>query len=936
MRPSPLGPLNARTPGTLRLINVSAPRLSLSTMITSPPRKLNYVSWQTKSLPSTGINLRSKPKSAKPTPALPPKRLLWPSPSRRSKRLKDAIGSTLFQVAAPRVPCHSRAPPPLPPPPSPSSADALTPKAPPPAVLPFMPDLTDRALEPLPTNVAEGPTENNLEEAMLDIQADHPKAPIGVDRSLQEVSNIPPIITPSAGPCAADIERIFAAQFAAFSSQISSQFSALTSRVARIEANNNPAALPAPRAYSPSAPVATLDWASPQDNEDVNFDPVEDFNAEQAWLAADANAAAQRLDTFIEHLFRSINYVPADAALSAQQQSIVYGDYTDAFRAFCERRGLDKSIPFEYSLIPAFNAYLPTFWREKERRSRSAATSITTHHHTHNTTHAAASAGPLLPSHAPSLPPDAQPHPDSPTSTSDSGGKGWTQVGPKGKIVKASYATAAATAATAKPGTQARNAPRPHSTTLAGQTNTLVHASPMPPTLSRIPSRAQLNKMSREDLLSLLRLRFNCTDKISPTLDKSFIVDSILARAAKETPPPKPKPKARLLQTTEFTVIRPIIPGAPPELHQAADLVVRTLKTRMQLQHGRSSPLPVTLLSGRWSSQSSPNFVLIFSGHPPTEAVMQFCRVFTDYFGERSTIIPQSGYARMLINLVPIPRSEDGSLPSPSDILSEMSANPAFHNMTILQDPAWINPEATSKKTGLPKTHASISFSFLDTDGTRASSFHKQPIFMFGGKVKVVKYIAKALLRQCQRCWRLNHSESSCSRPPSTIICPVCGGRHTEDTHGENCPNRSSHSHAGQCDCAPTCFLCRSARLPGKNHSARDASCPLRKRFRPLSSSDVDDTPPADTDVEMTEHAHLSVTRPTPPSQQDFPLLAQSEVTPAPAPRPKVVSTDTPSPIFSVANPRSPTTDELIYLASNPDAMAAFRDILESLKSTSP
>jgi hypothetical protein len=100
----------------------------------------------------------------------------------------------------------------------------------------------------------------------------------------------------------------------------------------------------------------------------------------------------------------------------------------------------------------------------------------------------------------------------------------------------------------------------------------------------------------------------------------------------------------------------------------------------------------------------------------------------------------------MLINLILIPCAEDGSLPSSSNILSEMSANLAFHNMTILQDPTWINPNETSKKMGLPKTHASISFSFLDTDGTRALSFHKQSIFMFGGKVKVVKYMTKVLL----------------------------------------------------------------------------------------------------------------------------------------------------------------------------------------------
>ena len=505
------------------------------------------------------------------------------------------------------------------PPVSPASADALTPKAPPPATLPLVPDPMDHMPEPFAKSAPAGPAEDNLGETMPDVRANQATtAFFGPVCSPQGTANGHPSTALSPGPHASDIERIFAAQFATLSSQISSQISVLSSSIAVIEANRNSTAIPtptpAPKSYSPSVPAASLDWELPQDDGDFNLGPTDDFDTEQARLAEEANAAAQRLDIFIEHLFRSINYIPADAALSAKQQSIVFEDYTDAFRAFCERMGLDESVPFEDSLIPAFNAYLPTFWREKEQKARAAATSLTIQHHSHGTMRTTTTTMPLLPSRAPSLPPVAQTHPcpDPPASISDPDVKGWTQVGPKGKIARASYATAAATTKTT----------RPHPTTPANQAKTPAHPAPAPPTLSRIHSRAQLNKMSREDLLSLLRLCFNCTDKISPTLDKSFIVDSILARAAKETPSPKPKPKACPLQTTEFTVIRPTVPSAPPEHHQAADLIVRTLKTRMQLQHGRNSPLPVTLLSGRWSSQSSPNFVLIFSGQPSSDVMI--------------------------------------------------------------------------------------------------------------------------------------------------------------------------------------------------------------------------------------------------------------------------------------------------------------------------
>lgn len=819
---------------------------------------------------------------------------------------------------------------------SPASVVSLTPKALP-APLPLVPGLTDLALEPPPTDVTVGPPENSLEVAMLDVHTDQVPAPsYPACTSHSGASSSPNVAPPPEAPTSG-IEKIIADQLAVLSSQMTAQFSALSSRVSTIEANLNPTATPtpkAPKAYSPSIPVADLNWGLPSHDGDLANMSDDDFYDEQSHLADEANKAAQVLDDFIEHLFRSINHLPPDATLSVQQQSLVYEEYTEAFRAFCARMGLDDAIPFDRALLPAFDAYLPTFWREKEQRARAMATSITTHYHGRGSGPGAPSLGPLYPNRTPSLPPNAHPCPNSPASASESSTKGWTQVGPKGRIVKASYATAVSAP---NPATQPRGTPHPQSPTLPGPSRSPDQSTQTVRTPSRIPTRAQLNKMSQDDLLSLLRLRFNCTDKISPTLDKSFIVDSILARAAKEAPPPpKTKPKARPLQTTEFTVIRPSVPGGPQECQQAADLVVRSLRTRMQLQHGRNSPLPVSLLSGRWSSQSSPNFVLIFSGQPSTKAVMQFHRVFLDYFGERSTIIPQSGYARMIINLVPISREVDGSLPSPHTILSEMIANPAFHNMTILQDPAWINPNGISKKTGLPKTHASISFSFLDTDGTRVASFHKQQVYMFGGKVKVTKYVTKAILRQCHCCWRLNHSESTCPRPPTTLICPVCGGRHLEDTHGTNCLNRSSHSHAGRCDCAPSCFLCRSAKLPGKNHSARDASCPLQKRFRPLPDTTACEDLPSDNDIDMVEHPHPPPEMVAcPPHQSSLPP-AQSDTTHIPSSQLLTNGAITTTPTFTVANPLNPTPDKLLFLASNPEAMAAYQEILQSIKASSP
>lgn len=221
---------------------------------------------------------------------------------------------------------------------SPTLADTLMPKAPPPAMLPLVPDLMDHMLEPFTMNTPAGPAEGNLNEAMPDIQANLTTTPSGPVLSPQETANGHPSTALSSRPHASDIEHIFVAQFATFSSQISSQLSILSSCIAVIETNRDSAAPPPPalKPYSPLVPVANLEWGLPQDNEDFSLGLTDDFDIEQAHLIEEANEATQCLNTFIEHLFCSINYIPADAAPSSQQQSIVFGDYTDAFHAFCE------------------------------------------------------------------------------------------------------------------------------------------------------------------------------------------------------------------------------------------------------------------------------------------------------------------------------------------------------------------------------------------------------------------------------------------------------------------------------------------------------------------------------------------------------------------------------------------------------------------------
>jgi hypothetical protein len=104
------------------------------------------------------------------------------------------------------------------PPVSPASADTLTPKVPPSAMLPLVPDLMDHMLEPFAKSTPASPTKNNLSETMPDIQADQATTPFGPVCSPQGMANGHPSTTLSPGPHASDIEHIFAAQFATLSS----------------------------------------------------------------------------------------------------------------------------------------------------------------------------------------------------------------------------------------------------------------------------------------------------------------------------------------------------------------------------------------------------------------------------------------------------------------------------------------------------------------------------------------------------------------------------------------------------------------------------------------------------------------------------------------------------------------------------------------------
>ena len=233
------------------------------------------------------------------------------------------------------------------------------------------------------------------------------------------------------------------------------------------------------------------------------------------------------------------------------------------------------------------------------------------------------------------------------------------------------------------------------------------------------------------------------------------------------------------------------------------------------------------LIGGRWGAQTSANFVLIFNGTPGNVAVMQCRKVFYDFFGNDCTIVPQLGYSRVLLRLVPLCRADDGSLPTPDVLLDEIRRNLLFRDLTMFCPLCWL-------KADVPETavHGSVVVTFLDEDGSHTTNITRSPVFMFGGSARAVKFNALPLLAQCDRCWRLGHVSRRCPKPKTLLVCSICGGAHKAADHQFKCKDVKKHSTL-KCDCPCSCINClRESPSTAKGHLSTDHSCPLRAKYR--------------------------------------------------------------------------------------------------------
>ena len=352
-------------------------------------------------------------------------------------------------------------------------------------------------------------------------------------------------------------------------------------------------------------------------------------------------------------------------------------------------------------------------------------------------------------------------------------------------------------------------------------------APPLAPTVAQAAhgflTKPQLDSLTKDQVITAYNARFiprlnsRCTSK-----DQA--VAAFLERAS--CPAPSSPPPPRPIHKTEFTLVYDTRAGdlsGPSGRRGDAASYVRSIQHHVKLAGTKQAEV----IGGRWTSQTSCNFVLTFNGSPSLDEVLRLRSIFIRVFGPHYSIVPAKGYTRIVLNSVPTMRETAGEpLPTAAALRAELSKNAGLKDLIMFGDPFWLTARHPNAR------HGSISVAFFDPEGTRLKDIMRNPLFLFGNRTtKPRKYESRPLISQCNQCWMLGHESQRCPRPKDMVICPICAGAHVKSEHHKKCQAVSKHMEVF-CTCPITCINCRRARKPAQGHLALSASCPLHAKFR--------------------------------------------------------------------------------------------------------
>jgi hypothetical protein len=190
-------------------------------------------------------------------------------------------------------------------------------------------------------------------------------------------------------------------------------------------------------------------------------------------------------------------------------------------------------------------------------------------------------------------------------------------------------------------------------------------------------TKEQLLAMTNSQIISNLQTKFRITIHNLGVNKKSLIHLFLSCQSQANpidlmSPPPSPPVITTLAVTThatplitshlharpanqtaklnsEFTVLAHLAEVATHAKKLPPAEIVHNLHTAMNQLHRGKPPLD-TLLMGQWSSSLTHNFVLTFTGHPPSDDVYKYRSVLTSPFRPGAALIPQEGYMKVVIH----------------------------------------------------------------------------------------------------------------------------------------------------------------------------------------------------------------------------------------------------------------------------------------------
>ena len=669
--------------------NITAAELEAETELAAFKHRLKIETEQKKDNATKAANAAVK-KVTRMHPHAPPSST---STSQRSR------ANSMASVRPSRTPSHA-------PSPERRTERSVTPRASP-AV-----QSSQALTEPL-TDISVGPPSNSFEEAML-----HVPEPSSVATS---------VVAPIAQTNTAPIPD----QFTFFLNQITSQLSSISSRFdgfeSRLTAVEQPRYTPSetqPFVASFSTAKDDYDYDGMTKPIDYDMDDTPDDNSDYEPPPAQYNADAN-LQDFCERIYCT-HYKTKPDRLSKAHQEILNLEFENSFRQWFG----DHPEFSSYTAIPveSLNAFFiwrlgyldrmantegedQTIWIRRRDNVRAIDMTVSMEQ---------TKSGPGLSGTASLSGGVTNPPPNKPgvaraghgnmtrnsrSSPPAHASDGWITMGKGGKVQ--SFANIAAKASPTLPRTSPSPRASPPTTNL-------------PPRFDANLSRAQVEAMTKAQIVSLLGIRFQVTPR-SRQMAKSAAVNLFLSHQSKANPvdlmsptpsppsqtsaaptsrtPPRARPanqSARL--NTEFTVL-----AHPDEVATRAKKldpaeIVRTLRTAIHHAHGGGAA-QVTLLSGRWSSRLAHNFVLTFAGKPTNDQVYRYRSILTSPFGTRARIVPQEGYTKVVVHSIPVERDAEGNVASTMALVNELTRNPACEGLTLINPPQWFhNPIPLEKR----------------------------------------------------------------------------------------------------------------------------------------------------------------------------------------------------------------------------------------------